>query len=427
MKKIGRLFLSFIVLPSVLLGQEVEMLPIPEVEDLFRMDGTSRPSREVMRNSSFVLNTDPHEVEGERYLVLTDHSDPAYLRSLNKLATHRKGTVVKVSDLSSLPTEEGAFERVRSELRTLGTRFVAVAPKVETFGENGLLGVFELLATLDDDPHLDAYPGFLIASDASTFASLIDRSIAYQPLSPEVLKPFAVSQVPSLRELRSLQKAGILRKLFGRHEVSTPTVAIYQPEARGGPGLPGKEFWIHEPKGRRDFLTEMPGASLERFEKANLLIMHGHGIPGMSCSVDIGLFAGSKAPGIVMCGSCFSASPARSDLPAMRQAPGGYGVQARDAFVLRAIDSGATVAFGHMRLSQGFPHLFPVLESWMKGGTVGEAYQQLINALLIQRGFTPDRMRVPAQVSDPRRIPQNALLYVVVGDPALQPMEALLE
>ncbi len=38
-----------------------------------------------------------------------------------------------------------------------------------------------------------------------------------------------------------------------------------------------------------------------------------------------------------------------------------------DAFVLRAIDSGAVAAFGHMRLSQGFPHLYTVLESWTRG------------------------------------------------------------
>jgi hypothetical protein len=117
----------------------------------------------------------------------------------------------------------------------------------------------------------------------------------------------------------------------------------------------------------------------------------------------------------------------RSDLPSLRQAPGGYRVEARDAFALRAIDQGATAVFGHMRLSMGFPHLFPVLESWMKGQTLGESYQQLINGLIEIYGFRSGRFVVPADVPSGRRLPQNRLLYVVFGDPALQPFEPLVK
>jgi hypothetical protein len=55
---------------------------------------------------------------------------------------------------------------------------------------------------------------------------------------------------------------------------------------------------------------------------------------------------------------------------------------------------------------------------------VGEAYQQLINAIIDMRGFQPGRY-VVEQPADQRRLPQNALLYVVFGDPALVPFEAL--
>ncbi len=107
----------------------------------------------------------------------------------------------------------------------------------------------------------------------------------------------------------------------------------------------------------------------------------------------------------------------------MRQAPGGYTVAARDAFVLRAIDNGAIVAFGHQRLSSGFPHLYPVLENWLDGQTVGQAYQQLINGLIDLQGTKSGEFTISEEQKTSKRLPQNRLLYVVIGDPALQPME----
>ena len=126
---------------------------------------------------------------------------------------------------------------------------------------------------------------------------------------------------------------------------------------------------------------------------------------------------------ILLSGSCFSASPVASDLPSMRQAPGGYEVQPRDAFILRAIDNGAVVAFGHQRLSSGFPHLYPVLESWVEGQTVGAGYQQLINALIEFGGFKSGEFLIQKDQKNNKRLPQNRLLYVVIGDPALQPIQ----
>jgi hypothetical protein len=78
-----------------------------------------------------------------------------------------------------------------------------------------------------------------------------------------------------------------------------------------------------------------------------------------------------------------------------------------------------------MRLSSGFPHLYPVLENWLQGASVGEAYQQLINAIIGMRGFGPGNFVVEKPVKQ-RRIPQNTLLYVIFGDPALVPFEPLV-
>ena len=146
--------------------------------------------------------------------------------------------------------------------------------------------------------------------------------------------------------------------------------------------------------------------------------MHGHGVPGMSCCVDIQGIPSNLQGKVLLTGSCFSASPQKSDLPEMRDAPGGYTVKKRDAFILRAIDQGAIVAFGHQRLSSGFPHLYPVLENWLEGRTVGEAYQRLINGLINLKEVKSGDFIIREKKKKPA---QNSLLYVVIGDPALRP------
>ena len=110
----------------------------------------------------------------------------------------------------------------------------------------------------------------------------------------------------------------------------------------------------------------------------------------------------------------------------MRRAPGGYDVEVRDAFTVRAIDNGACVAFGHMRLSQGFPHLYPVLETWLKGGTVGEAYQELVNGIIEMQGTESGGFVVTEPSANGRQPRQNLLLYVVFGDPAVRPFEQMV-
>jgi len=159
----------------------------------------------------------------------------------------------------------------------------------------------------------------------------------------------------------------------------------------------------------------------KQLDESNLIIMHGHGIPGMSCSVDLEGLPDDLQGKVLMTGSCFSASPKISDLPKMRDAPGGYTVEEREAFILRAIDQGALVAFGHQRLSSGFPHLYPVLESWLAGSSVGEGYQRLINGLIDQKELS--RGDFVIQDSTVKKPPQNSLLYVVIGDPALKPFK----
>jgi hypothetical protein len=406
--------------------QNVTPLTIPKVNQLLRVDQATRPDPEARRNSAFILKTSRHEVEGDRYIVLTDHTEREFLYPLERLAKHHNGLIARVDDLAALHRNEPTFTKVRQQLRDAKVRYLAIAPRMESYRENMLLGIWELISSLDDDPQLDAYPGILVATSAEKFAALIDRSIQYVPLTPQEFRPFSISQVPSTSELRSLQKAGILREVFASYGYQTPTVAVYSPAAQGAPRLEGKLFWAYEAKGPKDFLTRFPEAAAGEFNSASLLVMHGHGIPGMSCGVDIGAIPPDLSAQIVLVGSCFSAAPQKSDLPAMREAPGGYRVETRDAFALRAVDSGAKVVFGHMRLNQGFPHLFPVLESWLEGLTVGQAYQELMNAIIDLQSVKPGQFAIGEGTSKDDEQSKDNLLYVIIGDPAVHPLERIM-
>ena len=397
----------------------IKMLPIPDADKLARVSGSKRPSREVRRNSAFVLQTDEHAVTGTRYVVLTDHTEQAYLDSLKRLADHYDGTVIQVEDLATLYKNKEEFSKLRKQLVDEKAKWVAIAPRKETFRENMLLGMWKLLSTLDDDREIDVFPGVLLASNAEAFAKLIDQSIDHKPQPLATIKPVAISQVLRTQELRSLQKAGILRKLFAKMDLETPIVGIYGERAEDAPHLEGDKTWSLKTAGRKKFVKKFPEDVSQALNDSNLIVLHGHGIPGMSCSVDNDGLPEDMTGKSLFAGSCFSASPSKSDLPPMRQAPGGYEVQKRDAFVIRAIDNGALMAFGHQRLSSGFPHMFPVLEDVLAGKSAGQAYQELLNGLFELKRVDTNKLTIPLPASGPR-VPQNTFLYVLIGDPALE-------
>ncbi|HAO97067.1 MAG TPA: hypothetical protein DCQ96_13490 [Verrucomicrobiales bacterium] len=399
-------------------------LKIPEVGDLPRIDRNSpRPTREALRTSAYILKFKEHAPIGNGYVILTDHSEEDFLKPLEKLAKYREATLIKAGNLAELH-QPHVLHNLRNRLVKLKPKYVALAPRQESYRENMLLGAWELLTTLDDDPYLDVFPGILVAPSSGSFKALIDRTIRFRAITAVDLRPFAISQVASNEETRSLQKAGVLRKVFASHGIKTPTLAVYTPKATGAPELKGEKSWKIRLTRKGGFVKEFPPGLSGVLRESRVVIMHGHGIPGMSCSVDIdGIPVGSRNE-VILSGSCFSAVPTKSDFPRMTSAPGGYKMSQRPSFATRYIEQGATVFFGHMRLSSGFPHLYPVLEKWMSGGTVGEAYQQLINGIIDMRGFQSGRY-VVQQPADQRRLPQNALLYVVFGDPALAPFEAL--
>lgn len=386
-------------------------LTVPKISDVPRVDREARPSEEAQNTSCYILKTSPHSTLGNAYVIVTDQTDPSFLNSLNRLSKFHQGTIIHVPDLGALRTDSKKRERLISYLRSAQPRYVAVAPKLEGFTEDTVLGVWAVLTSLGNDRKLPVFPGFLVAPTPTAFDHLVDRSLDYAPETAAQIHLFVIGQVagPDTHNLRSLQKLRMMRRLFasygcGSHSLITldyPAVAAHVPVApapgQAEVGMVRPNQWIE---------TIPPHAKLA-LDNASLLLMFGHGGPGMVCSIDDNAFRDVLMTGkIVMSGDCFSAAPSIS--------------AKTESFAMRVLENGADVVYAHMHLNEGFPHLFPVLEGWMDGLTVGEAYQRQINALLDYNDVSPDDL---IEGSLDRT---NDLLYVVIGDPALQPFAKMV-
>ena len=115
----------------------------------------------------------------------------------------------------------------------------------------------------------------------------MDRSIEHKPQQASQLHPLAISQIPRPEELRSLQKAGVLRKWFSRADIATPIVAVYSRRAVEAAKLSGMNIWNLQATSQQPFIKSLPKEVDAAFRAASLVVMHGHGVPGMSCRVDI--------------------------------------------------------------------------------------------------------------------------------------------
>jgi hypothetical protein len=404
---------------------------VPTLETVKRV---ARPGRLTPREaitSCYILQTAPHPVAGNAYVIVTDHEEAAYLEPLERLARHRAGSIIRVDNLAALADRPGRADLAR-RLIAARSLYVAVAPRAESFRENMLLGLWDVLATLDSDPALDALPGLLVAPDAASFAALVDRSIAYRPTPREAFRPFVISQLvnDTPNGSRSLQKLGILRERFGQLGIAAPGLVVRQFPG-DQPRLEGKDIWEARTRSPWVLLADLPEPAAHAIDDASLIVMFGHGTPGMTCGMRVEAFeALALTNKVILCGSCMSAAPTHSDFPRMAVGPDGSEVLAdRKRFLMEAIQRGAVVAYGHMRLNGGFPHLYPVLDALLQGETVGEAYQRLIDGLLEWTQLDPDELVLthPEKAVMPALMRRNQLLYVLVGDPALRPLAPLAD
>ena len=381
--------------------------------------------------SQYILRTEAHPVAGDAYVVVTDHRDDAYLGPLAPARRHHGGTVIQVDDLGAL-AERPAREELARRLVAAKVGYVAVAPRLESFRENMLLGLWGVLATLDDDPELDARPGLLVAPDAASFAALIDRSIAYRPTPRAAFRPFVISQLgdgsPG-RDAVAPEARGAAQSCSAGSASRPPAWSCASSPATGPASRARTSGWRGR-AARAGSWPRCPSRPRRAFDEASLIVMFGHGTPGMICGMRVEAFdRRSFANKVVLCGSCMSAAPdairlaarCASGPTAPRSSPAGSGM------LMEAVERGAVVTYAHMRVNAGFPHLFPVLESLLRGETVGEAYQRLIDGLLTWTRLEPDDLVLAKSDQDDEiaAMRRNQMLYVLVGDPALRPLEPL--
>jgi hypothetical protein len=403
------------------LDENSQNITVPEINEIPRVTPGEEVPPSARKNTVFIIQTEAHKVEGDSYIILTDHTERDYLRALKKLAKYRKGEIIRTPDLALLYKNEIEIERIAKELKDKNVKYIAIAPRIESYTENMVLCAYELLCNLDEDPYLDAFPGILLSNNATSFSNLIERTIHYVPMDRSTLKPMAAAMIPTLTELRSLQKNAIVHNLFTQFDYDIPLLNIYKETAKEAPGLTGLNNFRMDFAGKQ-FVKKLPTPVEEALQNSSMLVLHGHGTPGASCGLDIDAIPNKLETSIILCGSCFSASSQTSDISPIKVSPDGYEITPRMSFALRAIDNGATVVFGHMRLNNGFPRLFPVLETFIQGRTVGEAYQEIINASIKAGSFNGKDLVVREKPENPKKLEQNGLLYVLLGDPALQPI-----
>jgi uncharacterized protein (TIGR03067 family) len=402
---------------------------VPRLADVRRIAPGDRPTAEEQAHALWMYATRAHAVTGRGYVILTDHSEEPFLEPLKRLAESRHGTVVLAGDLDVLYRDRPALEELQDRLRALAPRYVAIAPRPDTFQENTLLCVWELLAGLDPDAQLDALPGFLIAPDATALQRLVDNTLAYAP-GPADRRAFGLCQVTHEDAgARSLQKVLMLERELGSG-IEMDYVAVGPPDVlpAAGPRESASRSWVVPQSA--GFVERLPAPAAAALERSRLFVLFGHGVPGMVCGVEIaGLADVDLAGKVVLSGCCFAGIGAESDLPLPARGPDGSSVFAdRPRFVLTAVDRGAVLAYGHMRLSNGFPSVAPLLEGLREGQSAGEAYQRLINAVLEYDEFEPVYAE-PAAVADSERVKRlerrlNPFLHVLAGDPALVPFPA---
>ncbi|MGB0580015.1 MAG: hypothetical protein ACPGVU_09965 [Limisphaerales bacterium] len=380
------------------------------------------PSPGAFGSTTGIMPTKAHAPQGEGYVIVTDHKEPVARQALDRLATHRKGKVICVPSLGELFKQKGEFDRLKKSLRKLMPRFVAVAPVVDSYRENMHLSVLKLLTGLDDDPELDAFLGYLIASDAASLAALVERTLNFQALRSEQLAPASIGAIEDMdaRRYRSYQKAKVVQRMFAEEGTESPAIIITtrksHTERDDFPKLAAAEKNIAMlPASERHTFASLSAPAKQALNRNNLLFMFGHGTPERIVGTRVSAFAQIDFSNeLVFCGSCYSASPYRADRHDLSDKKG-------KRFAFHAMDNGAVMMLGHMGLCGGFPVVYPMAEHVLAGLSTGEAYQRIMNARIGGQPI-PDYYPEPAPPKADRRSKGNGLLYVLWGDPALTPI-----
>ncbi len=110
---------------------------VPRLETVKRMARPGRLTQREAMTSCYILQTAPQPVVGNAYVVVTDHREAAYLEPLERLTKHHAGTMIRVDDLHALADRQ-VRTALAQQLVAAEVRYVAVAPRLESFRENML-------------------------------------------------------------------------------------------------------------------------------------------------------------------------------------------------------------------------------------------------------------------------------------------------
>lgn len=308
-----------------------------------------------------------------------------------------------------------------ANLAKLQPAYVALCPKIENFSENVTLAIWDVLTEYGGGS-INVYPSFLVAPDPIAFASLIDRCLNSKPITPASINAFIVGQstIASAGGARAVQKAMVMKSIVQKVRGTSNSVIVKTVDSiEDLPAQAEPTVTTIDASGHRVF-SITPDLKTD-LAKSNLMILFGHGSPGMTCTLDVSAFQNVPMNNeIVLCGSCFSATPDYSDIPSIAQSANKHSAP----FFKLAILNGARVFYGHMHENGGFPEMFVVFNSLLNGETVGQSYQRLMNVQLKENRVPQGKFVMSAdQLADKKFVDQrNGLLYIVIGDPASMPI-----
>ena len=350
------------------------------------------------------------------------------------LQKYHRGTIIRLPNFAQLENNPAAIESLIKKLLEAKPRYIAIAPRPENFRENVLLTLWSVFARLDQSGQISVFPGWLNAPDDASFSRLIDRSINQQTLTNKSMHPMIFAQVPGPRAggTRSVAKAALLQKYFEQLGFAAPGFILKTSSAIQA-GIQTPMFDAQRAVLNLDagFLTEIPNVQKQQLSNANLVLLFGHGITGMTCSIDVGAFKTVSFDNkIVLCGSCFSASPDHSDFNSepenVDDIPNANETRhAKESFAKRVVANGAKLFYGQMNTNGGFPELYVILSNLLQGETAGESYQRLLNNRIQASGLSPEQFALQDKTTSnaQEKGQRSELLYVLIGDPALIPID----
>jgi len=422
---LGRLFVYALSLLFIATPAKSATLVIPTPDQIPRVKPGQTPTMQARRMSCWVQATKEHPPLGKAYVVLSDVQDQASTKAVNKLLAHHKGKLLKVSSLKNLSSDPKAREQLRLQLIKLQPRYVAVVPQLQSYRENTLLALWDVFTRLDEDPYLDVYPGLLVASDAKGLVGLIERSVSYDA-AKQPKNFFGISQIfdPGYK---SFQKIEVLKgslKQAGYTSANLTINSIPGLENRAGfPAVSAKDHWVLQGS-RRSPVAKLPEPARKKLEKSSLTMLFGHGVPGRIVGMKVdALNPVNFSNQIILSGSCYSGVGTATDCVMAGPVAGSLDPKLK-RFSLIMVDRGAVSVFCHMRLNMGFPHVYPMLESYLANRSLGESYQRLINAFIEgQDGFTPQWYTKQTAARSTQSRKMNQFLYMQIGDPALTPIQ----